>query len=151
MECLGGNGYVEDWPVALLYREAPVNAIWEGSGNVMALDVLRVLQKEPAVVELVTEELRAATSGDPALSAAFERLLAVLHEPRLLDARARHLVEALAKLAGAAILRSQGNAAVADAFIATRILGVPRSTYGQGLENFELKALLARSTPNRAG
>ena len=151
MECLGGNGYVEDWPVALLYREAPVNAIWEGSGNVMALDVLRVLQKEPAVVELVTDELRAASSGDPALSGAFERLLAVLHEPRLLDVRARQLVEALAKLAGAAILRSQGNAAVADAFIATRILGGPRSTYGQGLENFELKAILGRSTPNRAG
>jgi putative acyl-CoA dehydrogenase len=128
-----------------------VNAIWEGSGNVMALDVLRVLQKEPAVVELVTEELRAASSGDPALAGAFERLLTVLYEPRLLDVRARQLVEALAKLAGAAILRSQGNAAVADAFIATRILGGPRSTYGQGLENSELKAILARSTPNRAG
>jgi len=151
MECLGGNGYVEEWPLALLYREAPVNAIWEGSGNVMALDVLRVLQREPGVVELVTDELRAATAGDAALSAAFDRLLAVLYEPRLLDARARQLVEDLAKLAGAAILRSQGNMAVADAFIATRILGRARSTYGQGLESFDLKALLERATPNRPG
>ncbi|MGE5265944.1 MAG: isovaleryl-CoA dehydrogenase [Deltaproteobacteria bacterium] len=151
MECLGGNGYVEEWPLALLYREAPVNAIWEGSGNVMALDVLRVLQKEPGVVELVTDELRAATAGDAALSAAFDRLLAVLYEPRLLDARARQLVEDLAKLAAAAILRSQGNLAVADAFIATRITGRARSTYGQGLESFDLKALLERATPNRSG
>jgi putative acyl-CoA dehydrogenase len=149
MECLGGNGYVEDWPMALLYREAPVNAIWEGSGNVMALDVLRVLQKEPDVAELVTDELRAACAGDPALAAGFERLEAVLHEPRLLDGRARQLVEAFAKLAAGAILRAQGNAAIADAFIATRISGSPRSTYGQGLDSFDLKTILARATPNR--
>jgi putative acyl-CoA dehydrogenase len=149
MECLGGNGYVEEWPLAALYREAPVNAIWEGSGNVMSLDVLRVLQKEPEVAEFVTEELRGACAGDAALTAAFERLQAVLYEPRLLDVRARQLVESLAKLAAAAILRSQGNAAVADAFIATRIDGAARSTYGQGLEAFDLKAILARTTPNR--
>jgi putative acyl-CoA dehydrogenase len=149
MECLGGNGYVEEWPLAALYREAPVNAIWEGSGNVMSLDVLRVLQKEPEVAEFVTEELRAACAGDAALTAAFERLQAVLYEPRLLDVRARQLVESLAKLAAAAILRSQGNAAVADAFIATRIDGPARSTYGQGLEAFDLKAILSRATPNR--
>lgn len=150
MECLGGNGYVEDWPLAALYREAPVNAIWEGSGNVMALDVLRVLQKEPDVAELVTEELRASCAGDPVLASAFDRLQAVLYEPRLLDVRARQLVEGFAKLAAAAILRSQGNPAVADAFIATRIDGPARSTYGQGLETSDLKAILARATPNRA-
>jgi putative acyl-CoA dehydrogenase len=149
MECLGGNGYVEEWPLAALYREAPVNAIWEGSGNVMSLDVLRVLQKEPEVAEFVTEELRAACAGDAALTGAFERLQAVLYEPRLLDVRARQLVESLAKLAAAAILRSQGNTAVADAFIATRIDGPARSTYGQGLEAFDLKAILSRTTPNR--
>ncbi len=149
MECLGGNGFVEDWPIALLYREAPVNAIWEGSGNVMALDVLRVLQKEPDVAELVTDELRAACAGDAVLTAGFTRLEAVLHEPRLLDGRARQLVEAFAKLAAGAILRAQGNAAIADAFIATRIGGSARSTYGQGLDSFDLKAILARATPNR--
>ena len=57
MECLGGNGYVEEAPLARLYREAPVNAIWEGSGNVMALDVVRVLQREPAAVQMVMDEL----------------------------------------------------------------------------------------------
>ncbi len=149
MECLGGNGYVEDWPLALLYREAPVNAIWEGSGNVMALDVLRVLQKEPDVAEFVTEELRAACAGDPLLASAFERLQAILYEPRHLDARARQLVEALATLAAGAILRTQGNATIADAFIATRLAGSARATYGQGLDGFDLKLILSRSTPNR--
>jgi putative acyl-CoA dehydrogenase len=149
MECLGGNGYVENWPMARLYREAPVNAIWEGSGNVMALDVLRVLQKEPDVVEYVTEELRGVCAGDAALAVAFERLQTVLYEPRLLDVRARQLVEGLAKLAAAAILRAQGNAAVADAFIATRIDGAARQTYGQGLDRSDMKAILARATPNR--
>jgi putative acyl-CoA dehydrogenase len=149
MECLGGNGYVEDWPMARLYREAPVNAIWEGSGNVMALDVLRVLQKEPDVVEFVTEELRGACAGDAALAVAFERLQTVLYEPRLLDVRARQLVEGLARLAAAAILRAQGNTAVADAFIATRIDGAARQTYGQGLDRSDMKAILARATPNR--
>jgi putative acyl-CoA dehydrogenase len=149
MECLGGNGYIEDWPLAGLYREAPVNAIWEGSGNVMALDVLRVLQKEADVAERVTEELRAAAEADPALAAAFERLQRVLHEPRLLDVRARELVEGLAKVAAGAILRAQAPDAVADAFIATRIDGGARQTYGQGLERADLKAILARATPNR--
>lgn len=149
MECLGGNGYIEDWPLAGLYREAPVNAIWEGSGNVMALDVLRVLQREPDVAERVTEELRAAAEADPALAAAFERLQRVLHEPRLLDVRARELVEGLAKVAAGAILRAQAPDTVADAFMATRIDGGARQTYGQGLEKADLKAILARATPNR--
>jgi putative acyl-CoA dehydrogenase len=150
MECLGGNGYTEDWPLAALYREAPVNAIWEGSGNVMALDVLRVLQKEPDVAELVTEELRAATASDPLLKAAFERLQTVLYEPRTLDQRARQLTEGLARLAAGAILRAQGAPMMADAFIASRIAGSSRATYGQGLDGFDLKAVLARASPNRA-
>jgi len=117
---------------------------------VMALDVLRVLQREPDVAEMVTDELRGACSGDADLSAAFQRLEAVLYEPRLLDARARQLVEMLAVLAAAAILRAQAPAAIADAFIATRIAGPARQTYGQGLDKADLKAILARSTPNQA-
>jgi len=151
MECLGGNGYVEDWPMARLYREVPVNAIWEGSGNVMALDVLRVLQREPDVAQHVTEELRSASAADPALVAAFERLQSVLCDPRRLDVRARQLAEDLARLAAGVILRAQGSPAVADAFIATRIAGGARQTYGQGLDTADLKAILARATPNRTG
>ena len=121
MECMGGNGYVEEAPLGRIYREAPLNSIWEGSGNVMALDVLRVMQHEPDVVELVMEEIGRAVGDDPHLKAAHTRVQAMLHEPRLLDVRARGLLEALAVLAAGTILRAHAPMSVADAFIATRM------------------------------
>ena len=146
LECHGGNGYVEEAPLARLYREVPVNAIWEGSGNVMALDVLRVLQREPDVVETVMEELGQAVKGDEHLVAAHTRIEKVLQEPRLLDARARLLVEGLAVLAAGAILRAHAPTAVADAFIATRLGSAPRQTYGQGLDWADTRGILQRTT-----
>jgi putative acyl-CoA dehydrogenase len=150
MECLGGNGYVEDHTLARLYREVPVNAIWEGSGNVMALDVLRVLQRDGEVVEAVMEELKQAAGDDAHLKAAHARLESILQEPRLLDVRGRTLVEGLAVLAAGTILRAHAPAAVADAFIATRMGSIPRFTYGQGLDWADKSAIIARATPNRA-
>lgn len=147
MECVGGNGYVEDWPLARIYREVPVNAIWEGSGNVMALDLLRVLQKEPDVVGQVVDELGEAAAGDAGLEAAHRRVEGMLFEPRLIEARARALVEALAGLAAGTILRAHAPAAVADAFIATRLVGSPRQTYGVGLEQADVGAIIARARP----
>lgn len=144
MECLGGNGYVEENGIARIYREVPVNSIWEGSGNVMALDVLRVLQREPEVAQIVMDELAQAADDDRHLQAAHERIAGLLHEPRLLDVRARELVEALALTAAGAILRIHGHADVADAFIATRLAGPPRQTYGQGLERANTGAILRR-------
>ena len=146
MECLGGNGYVEEAPLARLYREVPVNAIWEGSGNVMALDVLRVLQREPEIAETVMEELGQACGDDAHLKAAHARLMAILHEPRLLDARARALVEGLAVLAAGTILRAHAPSHVADAFIATRMGVLPRQTYGQGLDWAEVGKIVARAS-----
>ena len=106
MECLGGNGYVEEGLAARLYRELPLNAIWEGSGNVMALDLLRVLQREPETVEIVMDDLAAAVGGDAHLKAHLARVQGLLHEPRLLDRRGRELAEALAMLAAGTILRA---------------------------------------------
>jgi putative acyl-CoA dehydrogenase len=146
MECLGGNGYVEELPLARLYREVPVNAIWEGSGNVMALDVLRVLQKEPEIAETVMEELGHACTSDAHLKAAHARLMAMLHEPRLLDARARTLVEGLAVLAAGTILRAHAPEFLADAFIATRTGVLPRQTYGQGLDWAEVGKIISRAS-----
>jgi putative acyl-CoA dehydrogenase len=148
MECLGGNGYVEEAPLARLYREVPVNSIWEGSGNVMALDVARVLQREPAAVQMVMEELAVAAGDDQHLRRAHGRLEAMLQEPKLLDARGRALVEALAVLAAATILRAHAPPAVADAFITTRMSGDPRQTYGQGLEHADVRAIIQRASPN---
>ncbi|MGE0202513.1 MAG: isovaleryl-CoA dehydrogenase [Hyphomicrobiaceae bacterium] len=147
MECLGGNGYVEESILPRLYREAPVNAIWEGSGNVMCLDVLRVLQREPEVAELIVNELQTTSEGEPILEAHLERVLAILHEPRLIDIRARALVEGLALAAAGALLRAHAPAAVADAFLATRLSGAFRQTYGQGLDRGDPEAVLARVLP----
>lgn len=149
MECVGGNGYVEAWPLARIYREVPVNAIWEGSGNVMALDVMRILQKEPEVVEVVLDELAEASGDDSHLKSAHARLEACLHEPRTLEYRLRMLVEGLATLAAGTILRQHAPDAVADGFIASRLGSAHRQTYGQGLEWTDVKAIIERATPPR--
>lgn len=150
MECLGGNGYVEAGVLPRLYREAPVNAIWEGSGNVMALDVLRVLQKEPEVAEIVMSELAEAARGDRHLVAAHEAVEEMLYDPRHLDVRARALVEALAGLAAATILTAHAPPVVGGAFVATRLWGRSRTTYGQGLEPGTVRTLLGRAAPRPA-
>ncbi len=147
MECLGGNGYIDDGLAARTYREVPVNAIWEGSGNVMALDILRVLQREPEVAEIVLEDLAPLTAGDPHLTAGLARVEAILHEPRLLDRRARLLAEALAVVSAGAILRAHAPAFVADAFIATRVIGRPGQTYGIGIDWADTRAILDRAFP----
>ncbi len=147
MECMGGNGYVEEGGMPRLYREAPVNSIWEGSGNVMAMDVLRVLEKEPDAVETVLDDLAAAAGDDPHLKAALQRVRTMLHEPRLIEMRARALLESLALTAAACIIRAHAPQAVGDAFIAARLSGVPRFTYGQGLEWSDTKAILGRALP----
>jgi putative acyl-CoA dehydrogenase len=145
MECLGGNGYVEESTAARLYREAPLNAIWEGSGNVMALDVLRVLQREPDVAEIVMDEIAGATSGNAQLKEAFERLQTLLQSPRELDRRARSLVEMLALVAAGALLHAHAPAAVSEPFIATRLAGGFRATYGGGLAGAETRPILERA------
>jgi putative acyl-CoA dehydrogenase len=128
MECLGGNGYVEEAPLARYYREAPVNAIWEGSGNVMALDVLRVLSRNPGlyqqVLENIASDLGAAGKGTAqVLRAAMEVALSDEGSSRL-------LTEQLAIAAAAAELRRMGAGQIADAFIESRLAGQWRSTYG---------------------
>ena len=147
MECMGGNGYVEEGLAARLYRELPLNAIWEGSGNVMALDLLRVLQRQPETLDIVMEDLGAAAGSDPQLKTHLERIQIMLHEPRLLEQRGRGLAEALATVASGAILRAHAPAYVADAFIATRLSGKPRQTYGQGLEGADTRAIIERASP----
>ena len=148
MECMGGNAYVEELPMARIYREAPANAIWEGAGNVLALDVLRVLQREPDIANVVMDDLADAVGDDPHLKAAYTRVQSILHEPRLLDGRARAFVEGLAVLAAGTILRSHAPAPVADAFIATRMGSLNRQTYGQGVDWADTQAILQRASPN---
>lgn len=130
MECLGGNGYVEEGFLARAYREAPVNAIWEGSGNVMCLDVLRALQKEPDAMSILLDDLLELTSGRPELRDEYDRLADLLHRPQSLDLNARMLVEGLARLAAAGLLNAHAPDAIADAFIALRFGRSASRTYG---------------------
>jgi putative acyl-CoA dehydrogenase len=109
---------------------------------------MRVLQREPEAVGEVMEELSEAAGDDASLRAAHERIQSLLQEPVLLDLRARTLVEGLAVLAAAAILKADAPAAVADAFTATRLGGGARQTYGQGLERADTRAIIERASPN---
>jgi len=147
MECLGGNGYVEEGFAARVYRELPLNAIWEGSGNVMALSLLLTLQREPEALEIVLDEMVATVGHDTHFKPQLELVQAALHEPRLLEQRGRRLVEGLAKLAAGAILRAHAPAFVADAFIATRLSGPARQTYGHGLDGADTRAICNRVLP----
>jgi putative acyl-CoA dehydrogenase len=123
MECLGGNGYVEEWPLARAYREAPLNAIWEGSGNVMALDVLRAASRAPDAAKALIARLSAAC-GIEVEALTLEDDLGVGGE-RL----ARRACERLARLAAAAEL-AERNSPAADAYIASRLNGAPYAQYG---------------------
>lgn len=128
MECLGGNGYVEEAPLARHYREAPLNAIWEGSGNVMALDVMRVLERGKGLFEEVLATLADELGAKG--STTIEVLRAALDVASTDEGSARILTEQLALAAAAAELKQLGAEKVADAFIDTRLGGQWRSTYG---------------------
>ncbi len=122
MEVLGGNGYVETGPLARLYRETPVNSIWEGSGNVMCLDVMRAFAREPAALFELLDGLEADAAEDGAITREITLLRALLQgAPDTLEARGRQVAQRLVLLVQAALLRQHAPAFVADAFIATRL------------------------------
>ena len=124
MEVWGGNGYVEEGPMARFYREAPVNSIWEGSGNVMCLDVLRALEREADAAQALFLAWRRDAHGHPLLSAALDRLAATMNgAPGTREASARRIAQQIALIAQAMLLTRNGPAQVADAFVATRLSG----------------------------
>jgi putative acyl-CoA dehydrogenase len=160
LECLGGNGLVEENGLARLYREAPVNSIWEGSGNVVALDVLRALTREPAAVAAFTAELDLARGADTRLDAAIARAVTAIREaaasrtaaagspaaaggspgpagaapvttdPADGQSGARRLVELLATTLQACLLTRYAPAYLAEAFVASRLDGAHGHTFG---------------------
>jgi putative acyl-CoA dehydrogenase len=145
MEVLGGNGYVEESIMPRLYREMPVNSIWEGSGNVMALDVLRALQRTPDAIESVHAELAAARGGDPRLdgfAGELDQVLAAKPD----ETQARRLTEKLALAVEAALLVRHAPAAVADAFCASRLAGWS-GTFGTLPRGIDAAAIVARAAP----
>ncbi|MBA2285266.1 MAG: isovaleryl-CoA dehydrogenase [Ktedonobacteraceae bacterium] len=150
LECLGGNGYVEESIMPRLYREAPLNSIWEGSGNVNCLDVLRAMGKEPASVQAFLAEVTRAQGTDARLDAAIARLKHELTDASNIEVRARHLVEQMALIFQGALLVQYGSPAVADAFCASRLAGDWGRAFGTLPVGTDFAAILERARVNIA-
>jgi putative acyl-CoA dehydrogenase len=150
LECLGGNGYVEESGLPLLYREAPLNSVWEGSGNVNALDVLRALSREPEVLDAYLTEVGRARGADPRLDAAIDSLLGLLGSlsPDAMEVSARRLAGRMAAVLQGALLVRFAPPEVADVFCASRLGGdgAGGGIYG-ALTGGDLTAIVARTTP----
>jgi putative acyl-CoA dehydrogenase len=147
LECLGGNGYVEESGLPRLYRDAPLNSIWEGSGNVQALDVLRTLRRDPASLDAFRAEVGAAAGGDARLDAATARLTAMLGDPDGMAADARRVVEQMALVLQGSLLVRHAPAVVADAFCASRLGGDWGHSFGTLPRAVDTAALIERALP----
>ncbi len=146
MEVMGGNGYVEDGPLARIYRELPVNSIWEGSGNVMCLDVLRALGKSlPEARAALAAELEPARGLDGRFDAYAARLLDELPAQAAIESGARRLAERLVLAVQGALLLRHAPGYVADAFVASRIACEPGGAFGRLPASSDCAAILARA------
>ena len=149
MECIGGSGVMEDSPFPRLFRESPVNAIWEGSGNVQCLDVLRAMQKTPGVVQAFFQEVARARGGHAQLDRYVADLQSAFTDLSELEYRARDLVGRMALAVQAALLVQHAPSVVADAFCASRLSGDSHHHYGTLPRGVDCAALIARATPQR--
>ncbi|MEU8228666.1 acyl-CoA dehydrogenase family protein [Actinoplanes sp. NPDC048967] len=147
LECLGGNGYVEESGLPRLYRDAPLNSIWEGSGNVQALDVLRTLRRDPAGLDAFRAEVGAAAGADSRLDAATAELTALLSDGEDLESDARRVVERMALVLQGSLLVRHAPAAVADAFCASRLGGDWGHSFGTLPRGVDTAALIDRALP----
>ncbi|MFF7780650.1 acyl-CoA dehydrogenase family protein [Streptomyces tanashiensis] len=145
LECLGGNGYVEESGMPRLLRESPLNSVWEGSGNVQALDVVRALRTEPAALDALLREVGAARGADHRLDRAIRGLLVELADLEGIEARARRLTERLALVLQGALLVRWAPPEVADAFCAARLGGDGGAAFGTLPHTLDLRALVERA------
>jgi putative acyl-CoA dehydrogenase len=142
MECLGGNGYVEEAPLARLYREAPLNGIWEGSGNVICLDVLRSIQKEPASLDVLLEEVN---SGGERVSQGAAPIYRSLKDTIGVELQARRIVESIAIVLQASLMARHATHEAADAFCASRLAGDWGRAFGTLPSTAPCEAILRRT------
>ncbi|MDP6919700.1 MAG: acyl-CoA dehydrogenase family protein [Arenicellales bacterium] len=147
MECHGGPGYIEDSIMPRLYREAPVNSIWEGSGNVIGLDVLRAIGREPEVLAALMAELEKGRGSDDHLDRAIDDLARELGYPEKIEARMRTITEMMALTLQGALLVQYAPAAVAQAFCRSRLGSRYRGAFGTLPEDCDLSALISRAMP----
>ncbi|WP_067831755.1 isovaleryl-CoA dehydrogenase [Actinomadura kijaniata] len=147
LECLGGNGYVEESGMPRLFRESPLNSIWEGSGNVAALDILRAIVKNPRTIEVFFDEVERAAGADARLDAAVREAKDSLTDLATAELRARRIAERLALVLQGSLLVRHGHPAVADAFCATRLTGDQGGAYGTLPPGLDLTPIIERATP----
>ncbi|HZY99106.1 MAG TPA: acyl-CoA dehydrogenase family protein [Candidatus Baltobacteraceae bacterium] len=147
LECLGGNGYVEESIVPRLYREAPVNSIWEGSGNINALDVLRIVRKQPESLAALRAEIEPVAS-DARIRAALTQLERDLADVTALESRARSVTERLALLWQASLLMQHAPQIVADAFVDSRIATQSGRTMGTLPASANVRSIVERASPH---
>jgi putative acyl-CoA dehydrogenase len=145
LECHGGPGYVEDSIMPRLYREAPLNSIWEGSGNIMGLDVLRAITREPEAMPAFLAEVEKARGNDRNLNRAIDDLRAELAEPEGLEGRMRVITEMMALTLQGALLTRHGLSAVADAFCASRLGARYRGAFGTLPRGCDIDAIINRA------
>ena len=150
MEVLGGSGYVEEYVMPRLYREAPVNSIWEGAGNIMCLDVLRALERVPGAAEVLLREVAESAQADTRLRIAADRLERRLNGGDWQDeSRARSVVRDLVLAMQAALLFRHGPAPVAEAFCLSRLGEEPGGTFGLLPSGIDCRAIAERAAPRQ--
>ncbi|MFJ7196526.1 MULTISPECIES: acyl-CoA dehydrogenase family protein [unclassified Streptomyces] len=147
LECLGGNGYVEESGMPRLLREAPLNSIWEGSGNVQALDVLRALQREPMALDAFLQEVGRARGADHRLDGAIKDMLTELADLSGIEARARRLAERMALVLQGSLLVRWAPPEVSDAFCASRLGGDRGAAFGTLPHSLDLAPVVERARP----
>jgi len=148
LECLGGNGYVEESGMPRLFRESPLNSIWEGSGNVQCLDVLRAMVKSPAALEAFFAEVQEGAVAEPRLAAFATELRDELPgDLETIEARARRVVEKMALALQASLLVRYGDEATADAFCASRLSGDWGQAFGTLPASSDFKRIIDRHRP----
>ena len=148
LECLGGNGYVEESGMPRLYREAPLNGIWEGSGNVMCLDVLRAIGRNPEGTEAFFDEVALAGGIDARFDTFLENVREGLNDVDGIEGRARRFVERLAIALQASLLLRHGDPATAEAYLATRLDGDRGYSFGTLPRHVECKKIIERARPS---
>jgi putative acyl-CoA dehydrogenase len=147
MECLGGNGYVEESPHARLHRAAPLNGIWEGSGNVICLDVLRALARSPRARDALFDEVAPVAQEHGPVRHLVRRLGQALRDPATLERRGRWLVESLALVVQASLMVQHAHPAAADAFLATRLGDAGGRAFGAIPADVDADLIVARAAP----
>jgi putative acyl-CoA dehydrogenase len=145
MECHGGAGYVEEWPIARFYRQAPLNGIWEGSGNVICLDVLRALARNPESADVLITELRLAAGENPVFDNAVVELESALRQPA--EAHARRIAGKMALLLEASLMLRHAPPADSDLFCQSRLGAEPVAAYGALPGKGDVDPIIARAMP----